>query len=77
MEMVLSNGFCEVVQDEMLDIEGGILAEILIVTGLGLLGMGTVAGTTALVVGIKTDLENCYNNAYNSVMNSVSGGDAR
>lgn len=76
MEMVLSNGFCEMSQDESMEIEGGV-ADILIIGGL-LLGVAAfeyaVLGVTYL---LYKDLENCYNNGYNSVMSSVSGGDAR
>ncbi len=76
MEMVLRNGFCNVSQDEMLEIEGGV-ADILIIGGL-LLGVAAFEyAVTAVTVGTAKDLENCYNNGYNSVMVSVSGGNAR
>jgi len=71
MEMKLTNRFNEMNQEEMVNVDGGIVTEILLVVGLGALGMGTVAGTTALVLGVKKDLENCYDNGYNEVMNSA------
>ncbi len=77
MESVLKNGLYEVSHDEMQEIEGGIVTEILLVTGLGALGVAVVTGTTAVVSAAIKDLQNCYENGYNSVMISVSGGDAR
>ena len=77
MELILRDGLCEVTQDEMQEIEGGIVTEILIVTGLGALGMLGAYGTAAVVCAAVKDLQNCYENGYNSVMISVSGGDAK
>ena len=76
MEMVLKNGFCEMAQNEMLEVDGGV-ADILIIGGL-LLGVAAFEyAVAAVAVGAVKDLENCYNNGYNSVMVSVSGGNAR
>lgn len=66
--MELSNGFCEISQEEMLEMEGGCLVELAV--GLAVVTVFSIA---------SYDLYSCFKNAYNDVMvsASVSGGDAR
>ena len=70
MEFKLTNDFCDISRDEMMDIEGGVV-DILIIAGL-IAGVAVVEyAVTAVAVGAYKDLENCYNNGYNSVISSA------
>jgi len=70
MEMKLTNGFNEMNQEEMMNVDGGIV-DIIIIGGL-ICGVAAFEyAVTAVVVGAAKDLENCYNNGYNEVMISA------
>ncbi len=59
MEMVLSNGFCEISQDEMMEIEGGAwwdvvgnIAAGICTVGASVLGISNPVGATATVAAL-------------------------